>query len=130
MSSIQIGRSRFSRPMFLWAMAALITELAVQWLSAHSALSQKSLRLLLLAPLLPATMFLITLERTVRKMDELQRRISLESAFIAFLLALFLTFLLTGLDRVGIYHGTVDGIGSAMLVFWACSYSFLVWRYR
>ena len=129
MSSIQIGRSRFRRPVFLWAMAALIAELVVEWLSAHGILSS-SFRLVTLIPLLPATLFLIALHRTVRKMDELQRRISLESAFIAFLLTLFLTFVLTGLERVGIYHGTADGVGTAMLFFWACSYSFFSWRYR
>lgn len=129
MSSIQIGRSRFRRPVFLWAMVALMTELVVEWLSARGMLPQ-SLRLVTLIPLFPATLFLIALERTVRKMDELQRRISLESAFIAFLLTLFLAFILTGLERVRMYHGSADGLGTAMLVFWACSYSFFSWRYR
>jgi hypothetical protein len=129
MSSIQIGSSRFRRPVFLWTMVALIAELVVQWLSARGAIPF-SLRFLTLLPLLPATMFLAALERTVRKMDELQRRISLESAFIAFLLTLFLAFILTGLERVGIHRGTADGLATAMLFFWACSYSFFSWRYR
>jgi hypothetical protein len=74
--------------------------------------------------------FIASLARTVQKMDEMQKRICLESAFIAFLLTLTLTFVFAGLDRAGVYRATWDDVGTSMLFFWACAYIFSSWRYR
>lgn len=119
-------RSRFSRPVFLWAACALLTDLAVQWLG-KPLLAPPWLTLL---PVIPAICFVVALFRTVRKMDELQERICLESVFLAFMLTLVLTFVVAGLDRAGIYHGKPDALGTPMMFLWACAYIFCVWRYR
>jgi hypothetical protein len=72
----------------------------------------------------------VALFRAVQRMDELQRRICLESVFFAFLLTLVLAFVLAGLDRAGIYHAQFDALGAPMMGLWACAYIVSVWRYR
>jgi hypothetical protein len=63
-------------------------------------------------------------------MDELQKRICLESVFIAFMLTLVLAFVFGGLERAGIYRPAWDSLGTPMMFFWACAYAFSSWRYR
>jgi hypothetical protein len=63
-------------------------------------------------------------------MDELQKRICLESAFLAFLVTLVLAFVVAGLDQAGIYHAKSDALGTPMLGLWAFAYTVSVWRYR
>ena len=119
--------SRFTRPAFLWAICALLTEIAVQSLGK----SRWSLpSWLTLLPVIPAGFFVVALFRAVQRMDELQRRICLESVFIAFLLTLVLAFVVAGLDRAGIYHAKSDALGAPMMGLWAFAYIVSVWRYR
>jgi hypothetical protein len=119
-------RSRFSRPVFIWAMCALLTELAVQPLGKTRPVPPW----LTLMPVIPALFFVWALFRAVQKMDELQKRICLDSIFIAFILTLVLAFVLGGLDRAGIYHAGSDALGTPMMFLWACAYIVSVWRYR
>lgn len=122
MSTLRTCRTRFTRPVFLWAVAALASELAIESLPIHG--------LPLLLPLIPALLFLLALVQAVRKMDELQKRICLDSAFIAFILTLAVTFVFSSLQRAGIYHAPGNDIGTLMMFFWACAYGFSAWRYR
>jgi hypothetical protein len=121
--------SRFTRPVLLWALAALVTELAVEWFPKH-VLHQPAPRLLTLLPLIPSLFFWVVLVRTIQKMDELQKRIWHESVFIAFMATLFLTFVFAGLERAGIRRAPWDDIGSSMMLIWGCAYVFCAWRYR
>jgi hypothetical protein len=129
MTNVPACRSRFTRPVFLWAMAALVTELAVEWFPKH-VLRQQAPRLLTLLPLIPATFFWVALVRMLQKVDELQKRIWYESVFIAFMATLALTFAFAGLERAGIHRAPWDDIGSSMLLFWGCAYIFCSERYR
>lgn len=74
--------------------------------------------------------FVVALFRAVQKMDELQKRICLESVFIAFMFTLVLTFVVAGLDQAGIYHAKPDALGTPMMFLWACAYIVSAWRYR
>src|SRR5271154_7120537 len=116
-------RSRFTRPAFLWALAALATELAVERFSHHGS-SAQGLRLLLLLPLIPAIFFMLALVRAILHMVELQKRICLESVFIAFMLTLALTFVFGDLDRARIYHPAWDNLGTPMMFLWAVAFLF------
>lgn len=107
-------------------MCALLTELAVQPLGTTRPVAPW----LTLMPVEPALFFVWALFRAVQKMDELQRRICLESIFVAFILTLVLAFVLGGLDRAGIYHAGSDALGTPMMFLWACAYIVSVWRYR
>jgi hypothetical protein len=121
--------SRFTRPVFLWAMAALVTDFSVQWLrSQRSSFTVPAWTTLL--PLVPAMFFFAALVRTVQRMDEMQKRICLEASSIAFLLTLVLSFIVTGLEQAGIYHPAWHEVGSLMMVLWACAYLFISWRYQ
>ena len=71
--------SRFKRPVFLWAVAAALTELLVTWLMAHGQVP----RWLGLLPVLPYLIFFAAMVRSVLKMDEMQKRICLESTSVA-----------------------------------------------
>jgi len=128
MNTLQVCRTRFTRPVFLWAVAALVAEIAVDSLASFG--WQTAPRLLVLVPLIPALLFLLALVQAIRKMDELQKRICLESAFIAFTLTLALTFVFASLERAGIYHPPGSDIGTFMMFCWACAYVFSTWRYR
>ena len=119
--------SRFTRPVFLWAMCAVLTEFAVQSLGKTTWSVPPWLTFL---PVIPAMFFVVALFRAVQRMDELQKRICLESVFIAFMLTLVLAFVVAGLDRAGIYHAESDALGTPIIGLWACAYVVSVWRYR
>jgi hypothetical protein len=122
-------RSRFTRPVFLWALVALLTDLVVDWFPRHG-LYPPLPRSLTLLPLIPAMFFWVALVRTILKMDELQKRIWLDSVFIAFMATLALTFIFAGLDRIGIHRTPANDIGSYMMLFWGGAYVFCASRYR
>src|SRR5205085_10782747 len=130
MSVVVTCRPRFSRQLFLWALVGLITEFALQYFVRESLLDQR-LRFLMLLHLLPDAVFIVALVRAIQKMDELQKRITLESIAIAFILTLVLTFAFAGLQSEVINCASLrDDVGSFMLVFWACAYVFSVRRYQ
>lgn len=116
---------RFTRPVFLWAVAALITEAAV-----GGEIWRPATPLLTMLPVIPLLFFVFALVRAIWKMDELQKRICLESVFFAFMLTLVLAFVLSGLQTAGVYRTGLDSIGTPMMLFWACAYIFSAWRYR
>src|SRR5208337_766276 len=118
--------SRFTRPVFLWALAAAVTEILVTRLVVHRQVP-RSLGLL---PVLPYMFFFAAMVRSVLKMDEMQKRICLESASIAFLLTLIITSVFGGLEQAGICHAPWDEVGGLMMLLWACAYGLSAWRYR
>ena len=119
---------RLTRPVFLWALCALLTQFAVESLGKMK--PQLAQSWIMLLPVLPALCFVLALVRAVQKMDELQKRICLESVFIAFMLTLVLAFVVSGLDQAGIYHAKFDALGTPMMGFFAGAYIFSTWRYR
>jgi hypothetical protein len=125
-----IRRSRFTRPVFLWAMAALLTALVVEWLGDRALLTARALTIGIGASLLLMFIFAVSAARMILKMDELQKRICVESLSIAFLLTLLLTAIFVGLDLAGLHRPKWDDLGSYMMLLWACAYVFSVWRYR
>src|ERR1700691_1917771 len=110
--------SRFSRPVFLWAVAAALTEILVTRLVVHNQVP----RWLGLLPVLPYLIFLAAMVRSVLKMDEMQKRICLESASIAFLLTLIIPVFFSGIEQAGIGRPPWDEVGGFMLLLWAFSY--------
>jgi hypothetical protein len=118
--------SRFARPVFLWAVAAAVTEILVTRLVVHKQVP----RWAGLLPLLPYMFFFAAMVRSVLKMDEMQKRICLESASIAFLLTLIITAVFGGLEQAGIARPPWGEVGSLMMLLWACVYAVSAWRYR
>src|ERR1700689_3524307 len=117
--------SRFIRPAFLWAVTAALTLLLVTWLVVHG----QAPRWLGLLPVVPYMCFAAAMVRSILKMDEMQKRICLESASIAFLLTLIITTFFGGLELAGIGHPPWQEVGSFMMLLWACSYAASSWRY-
>jgi hypothetical protein len=118
--------SRFTRPVFLWAVAAAVTEILVQWLLTHGRVPHWWG----LLPLVPYMFFFVAMVRSVLKMDEMQKRICLESASIAFLLTLIITAFFGGIEQAGIGRPPWEEIGGFMLLLWAGVYAVSAWRYR
>jgi len=118
--------SRFTRPVFLWSIAAAITVIVVAWLLKHTQIP----RWVGLLPVLPYLGFLAAFVRTALKVDEMQRRIYLESASIAFVLTLVMTFVFGVIEQSRIGHPPWDVVGSVALLLWTASYAFSCWRYR
>jgi hypothetical protein len=130
MSAEASCRPRFLRPLFLWALACLLTEMAVEFFVGARP-HPHALRFLMLLPLVPVALFVVSLVHTIQKMDELERRVALESIAIAFILTLLLTFVLAGLQSAEINVASLrDEVGTFMLFFWACAYLISVSRYR
>jgi hypothetical protein len=123
-----ISSRRFTRPVFLWPVTALVLDMAVDWFN-HRWPSPQA-RFLTLLPLVPMMLFLVALSRAILRMDEMQKRICLESIAVAFVLTLALTLIFIGLERANVYKAHWDDLGSDMMFFWACAYVFSVWRYR
>lgn len=128
MNDVRTCRSRFTTPAFLWAIAALLTELVIEWLPRFG-VRLPAPRLLRHLPLIAALFVVVALVRTVQKMDELQKRIYLESTFIAFVLTLVLMAIFAAVEQAGIYRAPGD-LGGYMIFLWACAYAFCARRYR
>ncbi len=126
MTTTRTFSSRFTRPVFLWAVAAALTENLVTWLVAHGHVP----RALGLLPVLPYMIFFAAMVRSVLKMDEMQKRICLESASIAFLLTLIITAFFGGVEQAGLGRPPWEEVGGFMLLLWACAYGLSAWRYR
>jgi hypothetical protein len=126
MTANQTFSSRFTRPAFLWAVVAALTQILVTWLVVHKQVPQW----LGLLPLVPYMIFFAAMVRSVLKMDEMLKRLCLESASIAFLLTLIITAFFGGLEQAGIGHPPWREVGAFMMLLWAGSYAVLVWRYR
>ena len=117
------ARKRLTRPLVVWPVLALVME----WLIPRQGPVAKWIILLPLAPML---MFVVELARSIRKMDELQQRISVVSMAIAFILTLALTLVFIGLERVGTWVPPWNEIGTYMLLLWGAVYLVSSWRYR
>jgi hypothetical protein len=126
MTTTRTFSSRFGRPVFLWAVAAALTELLVTWLVAHRQVPQW----VGLLPVLPFMFFFAAMVRSVLKMDEMQKRICLESASIAFLLTLIITAFFGGIQQAGIGRPPWEEVGGFMMLLWAGAYAVSAWRYR
>jgi hypothetical protein len=74
--------------------------------------------------------FFAAMVRSVLKMDEMQKRICLESASIAFLLTLIITAFFGGIEQAGIGRPPWEEVGSFMMLLWAGAYAVSAWRYR
>ncbi len=118
--------SRFRQPVFLWSIVAALTEVVVAWLLKHTQIPQW----MGLLPVLPYLVFLWAFVRTALKVDEMQRRIYLESASIAFVLTLFITFVFAAAEKSKIAHPPWNVIGGIALLLWTGAYAFSCWRYR
>jgi hypothetical protein len=123
MSLLQTVRRRLLRPLFFWPVLALVLETAAKRSSVRTPWWT-------LLPLLPMLLFLVALAQTIRRMDELQQKISVVSMSIAFVLSLFLALIFVGLHRAGLCQPQWDDFGTYMLALWACCYAALAWRYR
>ncbi len=107
-----IRRSRFTHPVFLWAMAALLTALVVGWLGDRALLTARALTIGIGASLLLMFIFAVSAARMILKMDELQKRICVESLSIAFLLTLLLTAIFVGSELAGLHRPKWEDLGS------------------
>jgi hypothetical protein len=124
-TSEEVMKRRFTRPVFLWAMIASLTQLAV----GHLVRTGSAPRVLLALPALPLLLFIVVMVRAVARMDELQRRICLESASIAFVLTLAIAFIFSGLASAGVFTEPWD-VGTTAMALWVCAYIFSSRRYE
>jgi hypothetical protein len=121
--------SRLKRPAFLWANVAAATQIAVQVILKHEALSAPARSVLGFLPALVWIFFIVSFVLDVRRRDELQRLIHLQAASIAFVLTVVLTLLLSALESAGLYRATWNWIGTPSMLLWAIAYISLASRY-
>jgi hypothetical protein len=115
----------------VWGIATLVFEAAVTvMIAAHPSLPPGVRQAFILAPRLMLLGFLVALVRMVTHMDELQKRISLESAFIAFVGSLALIFIFTGLGEAALWQPRWDLIAAMMMAVWAAGYLYAASKYR
>jgi hypothetical protein len=123
MNLVQALRRRLTRPVFLWAAAALSMEIVVNRSVAPPPWAT-------LLPMVPMLGFIVALGVAVGRMDELQQRMSVLSMAVAFILTLVLTLAFISVERLGVYAPHWNDLGTYMLALWACAYALLSWRYR
>jgi len=123
---------RIRRPVVRWALIALVSEVAAERaLGPQSPFSRPAIRqLIAFLPLIPLLLFLLALVRVVQQLDELQRKICVDSVVISFVATLVLAFVGSGLEQAGVYQPRWDEVGTAMMALWACAYAFSSWKYR
>jgi predicted neutral ceramidase superfamily lipid hydrolase len=123
--------TRMRRPAAVWGIATLVCEAAVTWtIALQPTLPHAVRQALVLATRLTLLGFLGALVRMLNHMDELQKRIALESVFIAFVGSLALVFVFTGLGEADVWQPRWDLIAAAMMAMWAVSYAYSSWKYR
>ena len=123
--------ARIRRPAAVWGIATLVFEAAVTvMIDAYPSLPAGVRQAFILAPRLMLLGFLAALVRMVTHMDELQKRISLDSAFIAFVGSLALIFIFTGLGEAGLWQPRWDLVAATMMAIWAVGYVYASSKYR
>ncbi len=128
-TTVVLCRSRFTRPVFLWAVTGAAAQIIVAWIFKHPG-HHPVPHWLALVPVLPLILFVVAFVRAAWKMDELQQRICFESVAIAFVPAVALSYIFGGLASAGMYHASYDDLGTPMMVLWAAAYIYCSWRYR
>lgn len=104
--------------------------LCIQLVFSIAVLSPTLRILLALLPLIPGGLFLFSLVKGIRGLDELQQRIYTETATLTFIVTILMTFLYGSLQRAGLYSAKWDDIGNTMMFVWVCIYLLNDWRYR
>jgi FtsH-binding integral membrane protein len=122
--------SRFRRPVFLWWMAALATELAADWLFKYRELSFRARAFVGFLPALMWILVTVAFVRAVLKSDEFQQRIQLQALGIACVPTAILVLVFSGLERAGIYRATWSDVVSPFVLLLLIAYVFTAWRYR
>lgn len=119
------------RPAAVWGLATVACEAAATWvIAAKPVLPGVVRQAVMIAPRLTLLGFLVALVQMARHLDELQRRIALESVYIAFVASLALVFVFTGLGEAGAWRPRWDLVPAAMMAFWAIGYAYSAWKYR
>jgi hypothetical protein len=118
------------RPAFVWGIVGLAVVFASSWFFRYAVLSPTLRILLALLPLIPGGLFLFSLVKGIRGLDELQQRIYTETATLTFIVTILMTFLFGSLQRAGLYSAKWDDIGNTMMFVWVCIYLLNDWRYR
>ena len=118
------------RPAFVWGIIGLAVVFASSWFFQYAVLSPTLRILLALLPLIPGGLFLFSLVKGIRGLDELQQRIYTETATLTFIVTILITFLFGSLQRAGLYTAKWDDIGNTMMFVWVCIYLLNDWRYR
>ena len=116
--------------MFLWWFAALITELAADWVLKYNGVRSEARPMLAFLP--PAMWICVTVAFVwaVLKSDEFQQRIHLQALAIACVPTVILVLIFSGLERAGIYHATWSDVGGPFVFLLMLAYVFSAWRYR
>ena len=119
------------RPVAAWGVATLICEAAVTWMvTFHAGLSEGVRTALVLASRLALLGFLVAVVRMLTGIDELQKRIALESVCIAFVGSLALVFVFTGLGEAAVWFPPWNMTAAAMMALWAGAYVYSSRKYR
>ena len=117
-------------PPLISAVVGLAFVFATGWITAHVEVSPALRIALALPPLVAGSFFIVSVAFMIRGMDEMHRRIHLETATITFLGTVFLAFVWGALQRAGLYTAHWDDLGNPMMVLWAVVYVVVSRRYR
>jgi hypothetical protein len=122
---------KMRRPAAAWGIATLLCDIVVTWMTTAEAARPSIVRhAFVLAQYVMLLGFLAALVRMVTHMDELQKRIALESVFVAFVGSLALVFVFSGLGDAGVWRPRWDWIAPAMMAAWGMGYVYSSSRYR
>lgn len=110
--------------------AAMISEPLLEWFGADYGLGSPARVALMLAPMLLYSAGAVTFALSMRKMDELHRRVHLQSATVGFVAALVAGFLLDGLTHAGLLRAAPADAGAVGLIAWVAALFTITRRYQ
>jgi hypothetical protein len=130
MTAARSWRSLLTQPVFLFWAASLTVRLGVNWLFTFGNLQSPARTAIGLLPPLMWIFVIVAYVRAVSRLDELQQRIHMQAALIAFVLAAILILVFSALDGAGMYHATMGGVRDSLMLLLMISYIVPAWKYR
>ncbi len=141
MESVEPGSGLYSPRADLrlnvWLLVATVTHVAVQFLiKRQTEWSPLAGGVLALAPLIPGLLYVRSWMRFIRGLDELQRRIQLESFLFAAMATVVMGAVVSSLNDRGVPTGLLQhglGLGASfmtMLCFWSIGWGIAKCRYK
>lgn len=124
---------RQERISLAWALVSVVVAISCGWLLRNTQPAALVRVVLALLPVIPSALYILAVVRSIRSMDELQRRIQLEAVTFAFVGTLILSLMYGMLQKSGFFRAWAwdwEGIWLMMFGLWLVGYFAAVRRYQ
>lgn len=120
--AVNLDRARrYTWIAFAWAVCSAVAAVSCGWLLRHTAPGVPMRLVYAILPVIPTTLYLLSVFKSIRALDELHRRIQLEAVTFAFAVTLVFSLTFGMLQKAGFFLTWVwdwEGIWGLMLATW------------